>query len=398
MRALLSLALYLSLTSAALAAHNDYPTSHRRITKKTRRPWPHAPLHVRDDSATTALAFINSTLANKEASTTSLAKGSIAAGSDPSSASSCFPALDFQMPDSVPSSLDNWWCDPSTEYAFMGFSYEVTACQSPEQLQKEFKDIRETYNSRYVRLYGTCDNEGFYNDIVDAAWNNGLGVHSLIWFGFTGGNQWQTRRDALFSALHSNPKAPFVTRVVQFGSEPLFDNVLPPSTLAAQVTAAKQALADVGVPVTVSELAYGYQERWSQNAASVLAAIDSVNAHMLPFFSAQASTGDAAWPLVLADLDWYMKNAPGKKIYMDENAWPSIESSGVQANSAFAVANIFNEQAYYNLLDSKCSYFKETNDGIGWFFHIYSDSQEPGYGLYTTSGKKKFAFAPKTEC
>lgn len=41
----------------------------------------------------------------------------------------CFPALGFEMPSSVPSSVTNWWCDHSTEYAFVGISYEVTACK-----------------------------------------------------------------------------------------------------------------------------------------------------------------------------------------------------------------------------------------------------------------------------
>lgn len=43
----------------------------------------------------------------------------------------CFPAIGFQMPASVPSSTTNWWCDYNTEYAFVGFSYEVTACEFP---------------------------------------------------------------------------------------------------------------------------------------------------------------------------------------------------------------------------------------------------------------------------
>jgi hypothetical protein len=63
----------------------------------------------------------------------------------------------------------------------------------------------------------------------------------------------------LLAALHSNPKAKFITRVLQFGSEPLFDNVLPALELKAQVEAAKANLSDLGIPVTVSELAYGYQ-------------------------------------------------------------------------------------------------------------------------------------------
>jgi hypothetical protein len=55
--------------------------------------------------------------------------------------------------------------------------------QSKSKLHKEFADIRKTFNSRYVRLYGACDKDGFYDDIVDAAWDNGLGVHALIWVG-----------------------------------------------------------------------------------------------------------------------------------------------------------------------------------------------------------------------
>lgn len=43
----------------------------------------------------------------------------------------CFPALGFKMPKQTPrdSELQHWWCDPATEYAFVGFSYEVTACK-----------------------------------------------------------------------------------------------------------------------------------------------------------------------------------------------------------------------------------------------------------------------------
>ena len=79
-------------------------------------------------------------------------------------------------------------------------------------------------------------------------------------FGFNGNDEWKTRRDVLLGTLHSNPKAKFVTRVVQFGSEPLFDDVLPPSTLASNVRAAKTNLTSLQISVTISELAYGWQE------------------------------------------------------------------------------------------------------------------------------------------
>jgi hypothetical protein len=84
---------------------------------------------------------------------------------------------------------------------------------------------------------------------------------------------------------------PFVTRVVQMGTEPLFDDVITPQALTTQVNNAKKNLSDIGINVTVSELAYGYQERNSSGSQAVLDAIDSINAHMLPFFAGGATTG-----------------------------------------------------------------------------------------------------------
>jgi exo-beta-1,3-glucanase (GH17 family) len=101
-----------------------------------------------------------------------------------------------------------------------------------------------------------------------------------------------SRFNALSSILHTNPKGKFVTRVVQMGTEPLFDSVITPAALAAQVLNAKANLSDLGIPVTVSELAYGYQARNSTGSQAVLDAIDSINAHMLPFFAQGATTGE----------------------------------------------------------------------------------------------------------
>jgi hypothetical protein len=46
----------------------------------------------------------------------------------------CFPAIGFKMPANVHHiegvhRMADWWCDYRTEYAFMGFSYEVSACK-----------------------------------------------------------------------------------------------------------------------------------------------------------------------------------------------------------------------------------------------------------------------------
>ncbi|KAJ3978554.1 hypothetical protein F5890DRAFT_1395646, partial [Lentinula detonsa] len=164
-----------------------------------------------------------------------------------STENNCFPALGFTMPPTVPSSNSGWWCDMDTEYGFIGFSYEVTACQSLSTLETDFKNIQQRFNGRYIRMYGACDNDGFYDDIIQAAWTVGIGVHALIWFGFDRTDQWMSRRDNLFATLQSNPKAPFITRVVQFGSEPLYDEVLSPEELADQVWNARDQLSDLGL-------------------------------------------------------------------------------------------------------------------------------------------------------
>ena len=82
-----------------------------------------------------------------------------------------------------------------------------------------------------------------------------------------------------------------------------------------------------------------------------------------------------------------------------QNGWPSVTSPSVQPNSPDAVADIPNEHGYYILLDEHCEDLKEVvGGGIGWFAHIYSDDQEPGYGIYNESGHLKFPFSPRTHC
>lgn len=74
-------------------------------------------------------------------------------------------------------------------------------------------------------------------------------------------------------------------------------------------------------------------------------------------------------------------------------------NAGVCPNSSNAVSNVKNEKAYFDLLDSKCTTLKAfPGGGVGWFAHIYSDTQEPGYGIYDYSGKTKLTFKPKTSC
>lgn len=89
-------------------------------------------------SPTTTTAA-TSTSTNSNATALSPVPSFVSPSSSASTSSGCFPSLNFQMPSSVPDSLDNWWCPMDTEYAFMGFSYEVTACWSSSSPSAYFK-------------------------------------------------------------------------------------------------------------------------------------------------------------------------------------------------------------------------------------------------------------------
>jgi exo-beta-1,3-glucanase (GH17 family) len=131
-----------------------------------------------------------------------------------------------------------------------------------------------------------------YVHVIPKSYDHSETTHLLVQCGFDNCNNMTTQFNTLSSILHTNPKGKFVTRVVQMGSEPLYDDVITPQALTAAVTSAKQNLSDIGVSVTVSDLAYGYQVRNSSGSQAVLDALDSINAHMLPFFAGDATTGE----------------------------------------------------------------------------------------------------------
>ena len=104
-------------------------------------------------------------------------------GSVVNSGHGCFPAVGFKMPEATPTSLTNWWCNADTEYAFVGFGYDISPCDfllrslfffymltatsfffsgpSLTLLKTHFSNMRKEFNARYVRLYENCDKEGF---------------------------------------------------------------------------------------------------------------------------------------------------------------------------------------------------------------------------------------------
>lgn len=94
----------------------------------------------------------------------------------------CFPSAGFNTPDSPTGiDLDDWWCSRDSEYAFLGFSHGVNSCPSKSSLASSFKQMKSQYGARYVRMYASCDRSGFFDDVVEAAYDAGLGVYALVW-------------------------------------------------------------------------------------------------------------------------------------------------------------------------------------------------------------------------
>lgn len=350
-----------------------------------------------------------SVLKTATATATATATSTTTAAASAATYSSCFPALDFTMPSEAPanttSNVANWWCNTNDEVAWLGFSFDLSACPDSRQLTKSFTRMRTNFNARYVRMYGTCDTPGYTDQLIDSAWEAGIGIYPLIWFGYDGSDQWKTRRDDIVSAIQSNPKAPFVVRGVVVGSEPMYDNVLSPADLAEQIISVKTQLSpwtsqgDTGMQVTLSEMPYGYSIR--EDSDDVFQAVDVIHAHSLPFFAWTTVNASSSASLVKNDIDYMQKNGYGKKIIISQTGWPS-NTDVWKPNSQSVVASVSEEQAYYEMLDNMaCSTFVKNvypKGGVAWFSHIYTDLTLPGWGILDSSYKLKFPFSPKTSC
>ncbi|KAI5479288.1 glycoside hydrolase family 17 protein [Pseudohyphozyma bogoriensis] len=278
----------------------------------------------------------------------------------------CFPANSPDIPSSpaTASLLKSWWCPQSAEYAFMSYN----------DLLSDFKRMKKDFKARYVRLYGTCDNAGYNDDLVNAAAAAKIGVYGLVWFGFDGDDKWKTRMANLITTIKTNPRAPYVIRNIAVGSEPLYDWVMSQQDLAVQVNYLRSQLSAYGIQTTISEMPYGFQSQG--DAPDIFKAIDIVEGNILPFFDSGATTGGNAWGYVSWAISYLQQHAPGKVIRMTQTGWPSNDSVW-KANTATAVASVASEKAYFQLLDSKCGDLKSW--GVGWFAQIWSDDQLGGH-------------------
>jgi exo-beta-1,3-glucanase (GH17 family) len=271
--------------------------------------------------------------------------------------------------------------------------------------------MRQEFHSRYVRLYGACDSGSFNDDLIESAWEAGVGIYPLIWFGFNSDNKWKSRKQKLLQAIKNNPKAPYVVRGVVMGSEPLFDGVLPVDQLVGEMDGIKQELKQFtdqkthggsAMHVTSSDMSYSYQKFDSKS--KILQTATVLQANVLPFFSQSAKFGNSADAMKgIKDTYTYLRNHSGgkKKIIFAQTGWPST-SEVWKGNSKDAVASVASEEAYFKMLDKAAcedpTLSKGPQGGLGWFAHIWSDSGLPGWGVVDSNGKRKFDFKPRTSC
>jgi len=287
--------------------------------------------------------------------------------------------------------------DPISVYAFSGFVYNIDGCTSENTVKNQWQDMVTTYKARLVITFGACDNANYFSDLINIASSVGLKIIPLVWFGYDGGNQWKTRASVIQKAVIANPGPVYG---VAYGDEPLYDWAAgDPQTLANAINSMKSAFksAGINIPVSISEMAYGYQQAMSSGAQSVIDAVDMAMVNTFPYFAQDAHDGGSnySWNDFTNDINWFKQHFGSKLILVTQTGWPS-DPSVWPPNSPNAIVSVQSEANYFNLLNNQCSYFKTNN--IGWMARMYDDNGLPGWGVKYSNGQPKFAFSPKLTC
>jgi len=287
--------------------------------------------------------------------------------------------------------------DPINVYAFSGFVYNIDGCTSENTVKANFQDMVTTYKARIVITFGGCDNNNYFSDLISIAGNLGLKIIPLVWFGYDGGDAWKTRASVITKAVIANPGPVYG---VAYGDEPLYDWAAgDPQTLANAINSMKTQFKNAGlnIPVSISEMAYGYQQAMSSGAQSVIDAVDMAMINTFPYFAQDAHEGGSnySWNDFTSDINWFKQHFSGKTLLVTQTGWPSDDSVW-PPNSPNAVVSIQSEADYFNLLDTQCSYFKTNN--MGWMARMYDDNGLPGWGVKDFNDKPKFPFSPKLTC
>ncbi|THH08828.1 hypothetical protein EW145_g2438 [Phellinidium pouzarii] len=282
-------------------------------------------------------------------------------------------------------------------YAFEGFVYALDNCPSFVKLVQDFQRMLSK-GARNVITFDYCGDgtdAAYYDQVIQAAGFTGINIIPLVWTLLIGN---QTLEDTAVPKINAVTQAvlnnPGPVLAVALGDEPLYDNDFGSAdNLASYIWQIKATFAAAGlsdIPVSISELAYGWQI--SGNITEMVNAVDFFMINEFPYFAFDATSGGntTSWNDFLNDLDYYQNISQGKPLLITQTGWPSNEDE-FAPNSPAIVASVPSEEAYWNLLDSHCEdFFKAKN--IGWMWRSWDDTVE-GWGAVYSNETEKWNFS-----
>ncbi|KAJ7433689.1 glycoside hydrolase [Mycena galericulata] len=294
-------------------------------------------------------------------------------------------------------------------YAWEGFVYDIEPCKTTEEMIADFNHMKSR-GARTVITFdfcGTGADASYYDDIIFAAETAGIFIIPLAWtLPIHVINQNYTANDTFL--IKSVPRILAVTEAVirnpgpvlavAVGDEPLYDDDAgSPDALAYYINNMRSNFTAAGldIPISISELAYGWQI--SGNITTISDAVDFFMINEFPYFAQNAQAGGSAstWENFLTDLEYFETLADGRPLLITQTGWPSNEDE-FGPNSAAVVASVASEEAYWDLLDGHCEdYFKAKN--IGWMWRAYSDTIE-GWGVIESNGTDKWRWKAHLTC
>jgi len=274
-------------------------------------------------------------------------------------------------------------------HAFAGFVYAVSPCPSKSKAASDFSAMKKM-GARTVITFDVCqgqDQATFYGNMIAAAQQAGMMIIPLI---PTLSTNIQNEQDGVVAAIKANP-GPVLA--VALGDEPVYDNDFGSvGNLISHINSIKSALSSHGIPVSISDMAFGWQQAGGQ-VSQLAAAVDVFMVNNFPYFAGGAGNGDNAWNNFKSDMSFFQGIAKGKPIIVTQTGWPSDQR---EFPSNGATASVANEHKFYSLLDSHCSDFFKANN-IAWMWRGYDDSIA-GWGILDANGNQKFAATARSSC
>lgn len=282
-----------------------------------------------------------------------------------------------------------WWCQPSNLYGFLGFSYALESADCSDStnsyasISRDFARMRADFGATMVRVYAPeCREASIWQNLVRAAVVNEMGLLPMVWWGFLEDQTlWRDSAAqivALFTKGAYKDVAPYVVHSVAFGSEPIGDMV-DGSAFISDLAAFRKKMNAFGVPVAISEdwdrpgimnSTSGYA--LGPTGAKVKANTDLVHAHVQPYYHPT----EMIYPMDVGGyletyLEWLVKYV-GQPTMITESMWPSAPTEGhSRGGNALAEAQVgmSDYEDYWGVFTSSCAMFKEKE--VGWFMHTY---------------------------